>query len=271
MFTRISVSSLPPLTVTAARLTLAALLLLPLMRLAGQRLPRGWLQWRWILLAALFGYALPFALISWGQVAVNAGLTAIFMAVMPLATLGIAHLLTDDEKLNGWKLAGVLLGLLGVIILMGVDALTHLGGETLREIAILGGALCYAINAIVTKKLTAAPRLSMMSALLLSASLIMLPPALLLDRPWTLTADTAALLSIVALAILPTALATLIILVLVDRQGASFLSQINFMVPVFGMVFGSLLLAEEFPANAYAALIVILAGVALSRRGSRST
>jgi len=269
MFTNISVAEIPPLTVAAGRLFLALLILYPIMRLAGQRLPPPGAIWLTIFAAALFGNALPFSLISWGQVRVEAGLTGIFMAIMPLATIALAHVFTGDEKLNRWKVAGVLFGLLGVVVLMGPDSLATLGDQTIRQLAIIGGALCYAVNAILTKKLVTLPKRSMITALMLVASLQLVPISLALDQPWQLTPSAGAAAALLVLAIGPTALATLIILIIIDRQGASFLSQINFMVPVFGVLFGAVFLSERLSSNAYVALMIILSGVALSRWGNQ--
>ena len=162
--TSIGVRDIPPISLAAGRLLLAFLMLYPLMRLNGQRMPAMGPIWIALLGSGLFGNALPFALISWGQVTVQAGLTAIFMAVMPLATILLAHVFTDDEKLDRWKVLGVLFGLLGVIVLMGFSALNSLGDDLLRQSAILAAAVCYAINAIITRKLTKLPRWSAMTA-----------------------------------------------------------------------------------------------------------
>ena len=224
-------------------------------------------MWVTIAASALFGNALPFALISWGQVQVEAGLAAIFMAVMPLATIALAHVATPDERMNRWNLAGVLGGLGGIVILMGPATLGALGEETLRQAAILGGALCYAINAIVTRRLVGLPRRGLIAALMLAATLWLLPFALALETPWRLRPEAGSLLALLALAIGPTAVATLLVLVIVARRGASFFAQINFLVPPAGLAFGIVLLGERPGANAWVALGVILAALALSRRG----
>lgn len=264
-FTRIAVAELPPLTIASGRLLLAFLMLYPLMRLQGQRMPTMGSVWLAIVGAAFFGNALPFTLISWGQVRVEAGLTAIFMAVMPLATILLAHVLTDDEKLTRWKLIGVLFGLSGVIVLMGVSVLNALGEDLLRQGAILASALSYSVNALITRKLTQLPRWSAMTALMFASTILLLPICLLLDIPWQLRPSWDAMNALLALAVGPTAIATVMILVIISRQGVSFLSLINFMVPVFGMIAGVLMLGERLPANAYVALGIILVGVALSR------
>ena len=266
--TNISVAELPPLTVVAARLFLAFLILYPLMRFYKTRMPAIGPIWWPLFASGFFGNALPFGLISWGQVRVEAGLTAIFMAAMPLATLVLAHLFTSDEKLDRYKFTGVIFGLIGVMVLMGWNNLSQLGDQTLRQLAILGGALCYAVNAIITKKITHLPKWSAMTALMFASSIMMVPVSLAFDQPWTFQPSADALLALLALAIGPTAMATVLILIIIERQGASFLSQINFMVPVFGMFFGVVFLSEVLPANAYIALVIILFGIALSRYGS---
>ena len=266
--TNISVAELPPLTVVAARLFLAFLILYPLMRFYKTRMPAIGTIWWPLFASGFFGNALPFGLISWGQVRVEAGLTAIFMAAMPLATLVLAHLFTSDEKLDRYKFTGVIFGLIGVMVLMGWNNLSQLGDQTLRQLAILAGALCYAVNAIITKKITHLPKWSAMTALMFASSIMMVPVSLAFEQPWTFQPSADALLALLALAIGPTAMATVLILIIIERQGASFLSQINFMVPVFGMFFGVVFLSEILPANAYIALVIILSGIALSRYGS---
>jgi len=233
-----------------------------------QPLPRGSRYWILIFAASLFGSTLPFALITWGQVEVDAGLTAILMAVMPLITILLAHFVTLDERMNRYKLIGVLTGLAGVVVLIGWDKLGQLGDEMMRQYAIALGAVCYAINALVTKHLTDLPRYPMSAALLLAASVMLVPASLITDRPWQLHWSGEAAWSILALALVPTALATLLLLSIVGRQGASFLSQINFMVPLFGVFFGAIILGEVLAPIAWIALLMILLGIAISRRGN---
>ena len=268
IFTDISVSYLPPFTVATTRLIIAFGLMYVVMKIARQSLPDGGRVWLYIVLSAATGNAIPFVLISWGQVKVEAGLTAIFMAVMPLATIVIANLFTDDEKLNRWKFAGVICGVAGIVVLIGPAALSQVGENTLRQLAILSAALCYAINAVITRKLTSLPRLPMITAILMSASAMLIIPTLIVDQPWQLRYEATPMIAVTLLAIGPTAFATWLILTIIDRQGASFMSQINFMVPLFGVALGSIFLHERLAINAYFALLIILCALALSRRGA---
>lgn len=271
ILTNVAVQSVAPLTVATSRLLLASLVLFPLMRLSGHRLPALGRVWIFIVAAAMFGNSIPFALISWGQVKVDAGLTAILMAVMPLMTVILAHITTIDEKMNRYKLLGVLCGLLGVVVLMGWEQLGPLGDSMLRQYAIALAALCYAINAIITKHLTAIPRLPMICALMLVATALLLPFALWIDQPWNTTLELNATAAIIVLALGPTALATLIILNIINRQGASFLSQINFLVPLSGVLMARVFLNETLPTSAWVALFIIMVGIGLSRLGNNSS
>ena len=106
LFIKLGVDTVPALTVTAGRLILAAVLLAAVAYHAGQTMPRGARLWGLITLAALFGNALPFSLIAWGEEAIDSGLAAILMAVMPLTTVLLAHVFTRDEKLTVGKAAG---------------------------------------------------------------------------------------------------------------------------------------------------------------------
>lgn len=271
IFTNISVRDFPPLTVAAGRLFIALLIIYPVMRIKKQQLPAPGKIWVYIFLSALLGNALPFALISWGQIKVEASLAAIFMAIMPLATIVLAQFLTDDERINRWKLIAVMLGFVGIVVLMGFDSLSDLGGETLRQLAILLAAVCYALNAIVTRKLTSLPKYSMATALMIAACVLIVPFSLALDQPLSLSPGVSSFMAILALAIGPTAIATMLILIIIDRSGATFLSQINFMVPLFGVAFGTVLLHEKLSANAYWALAIIILALAISRYGQRKT
>lgn len=269
LFTNLAVESIPPFTVVASRIALAAVVIVAWLIFRGEGLPRGGV-WGWIVASALFGNAIPFSLISWGQQEVDAGLTAIFMAVMPLTTVVLAHFVTDDEKLNRWTFTGVWFGLAGVVVLMGWQALSAVGDNVWYQLAILLGAMCYAVNALITRKLTHLSKWSMSAGLLLAATGLTVPLALLFESPWQQSPSASSIYAVFALAAGPTALATWLILVIIGRQGASFLSQINFMVPMFGVFFGAVFLHERLPANAWAALSIILVGVALARKGGRA-
>lgn len=265
MMTKVAVVDVPPATIAIARIAIGGVMLFFVMLFYKQTLRSLLPHWKMITLAGFFGTALPFFLISWGQEKVDAGLTAILMAVMPLITLVLAHFFTNDEKLNVFKIIGFCLGLFGVAVLIGFDKLASFGEEAIRSYAIMLAACSYAVHAILSKHLTGAPRYAVSSAVLLVSVFILLPIVLYLDTPWSLSISSSSWWMLILLGIFPTGIGMLMLFAIIERQGAGFLSQINFLVPVFGVLWAIALINETLPPNALAALIIILAGVAIAR------
>ena len=266
MMTGLAMDALTPGMWVALRLGLASLVLLAVMAASGHRFPRGAIWWP-ILGSAFFGHTLPFSLISWGQQVVDSGLAAIMMATMPLFVLLLAQLFTRDEKPNRYATAGFMMALVGVVILIGPGRLLSLSGSVERELAIVTAALAFGVNAIITKQLTGLAWQTMVASFLVASFVLSLPLAFL--QAQDLTQVGADVWQVVAYtAVMPTALGSVLILVVVRRAGASFLSQLNFIVPIVGVVLGVTVMGESLSASAIAALAVILAGLALSQRRS---
>lgn len=268
-FIKLGVETIPAATTTFLRLVVASLIMVAIALWQRDPWPGGGRLWTVILLASLTGNALPFTLISWGEERIDSGLAAILMGVMPLTTMVIAHVLTSDDRLTPGKLAGVALGLCGLVILIGPARLTSLGGDVIRELAVAAAAVSYGVNANVTRSLTGAPRYSTIALVMMVSALIMAPISLVADQPWTLQPSPSSIFAIVMLGIFQTAIGTVILFLLVRRQGASFFSQINFLVPISGVIWGAAVLSERPAVSAVVALAVILAGVAVARMGQR--
>lgn len=267
LLTKIAVSHLPPPLVVSGRLTIAAVVLLGLVIAARRALPGLGRVWLYFLIMALLGNGLPFLLISWGQQRIASGLAGILMAVMPLATLLLAHYFVAGERLTRSKTAGFGLGFLGIVVLMGPEALTQLQGSgeaLLAELAVLGGALCYALNTIVARRrppcdawVTAAVVLTLAALLTAPLSVPMLPSPL---------PTTGALVAVLALGLVCTAAATVVYFQLIQLAGPTFLSLINYLIPLWAVVLGIVFLGERLEWNALAALLLILGGIGLSQR-----
>jgi len=233
--------------------------------MAGQERPKGLRIWLIIMGSAFFGNVVPFTLISWGELKVDSALAAILMAVMPLSTLILAHFFTNDEPLAKRKLLGIVVGFIGVVILIGPTALKELGAETLAQFAIIGGAICYSISTMFAKRLNGIPARSVAAGVMITSSIMVIPMSLIVDQPWNLSPDMLAVFSVIMLGLFATALGMLIIFKLIREQGASFLSMNNYMVPVFGVMWGALFLAERPTPESAVALVFILGGIAITR------
>ena len=265
---KVAVETAPVLTITSGRMIVASIFLLVAAKMTGQSMPFGLRTWGVIFLAGLFGNLLPFTLISWGEKGIDSSLAAILMGIMPLATIVLAHFFTKDEKANWYKWIGVCFGLCGLIVLIGFESLAGLGVELASQLALLAAAVCYSINALITKSLMHLPRRSLAAAVMSVATVSVLPVSLVIDQPWNLTISTPSALAIIVLGIFQTAIATLMMFAIIRNHGATFFSQINFLVPMFGVMWGAWLLAERPGLNAYAAMGLILIGLAIVRIGT---
>jgi drug/metabolite transporter (DMT)-like permease len=271
--TGIAVRGFTPATLVTARLAIAAPLLTALVLLRrGERFPAQRRFWLFSAALALAGNCVPFWLISFGQQRVDSGLAGILMGIMPLTTMVLAHFFVRGERLNGTKAAGFLLGFVGLIVLIGPAALLQLRGEgtaLLHQLAVLGGAVCYAINAIVARHRPPADPLIAAAGVMLMGSLLMLPVGGPAVRAELAGAPAGPLAALLALAVVATAIATVVFLKLVAVAGPSFTSFINYLIPVWALLMGMIFLGEEPAPATLLALVLILGGIGLSEVGNR--
>ena len=267
LFTKIAVAAMTPTSVVAGRLMLAAVVLGLVVAATRRRLGGGARAWLYFFAIALLGNCVPFWLISWGQQRIDSGLAGIFMAVMPITTLVLAHFFVRGERLNAAKTAGFALGFVGVIVLIGPDALLELRGTgtvLLYELAVLGAALLYAVNTILARRRPAGDSLAAAAAVMILASLIMVPAAVAGGTPWptSVGAETAAALGFLGIA--STAAATVVFFKLIALAGPTFVSLINYLIPVWAVAIGAIFLGERPEWAALGALAMILGGIGLS-------
>jgi drug/metabolite transporter (DMT)-like permease len=273
LFIKLTLESFPPTTLVASRVLIAACVLTAATRLRGLHLPTSVHVWRNYLLMGFVGNALPFTLISWGQIRVDSSITGVLMGVMPLVTLFLAHFFVPGERMTPRSALGFTLGFVGLVVLAGPDALIEIGDDSsglVRQAAILGGAVCYAVNTILAKRLATLDALVSSATVMWGATAIMLPIACWNDRPWTLDPSVGAIASAVWLGLGATALATIVYFVLVKRAGPTFLSLMNYMIPVVALLAGVLLLDEPLARTSMIGLALILGGLAISQLGSRA-
>jgi len=275
----LALDSLPPLWVAAARISLAAMLLVGVAYLTGERLPgfgaatqrRIWLH---CLGMGLFTNAIPFSLLSWGQQLVTSGFAGITMAVVPLFVLPLSHFLVPGERLSAARVVGFLTGFAGVVMLVGGDRLfssaAGTGGMMLvAQLACVGASCCYACGSIITRLCPPVSTLSFAAAGLLCASIAILPLAFIVHGVPT-SVSTASWGGVLFLALLPTGLATILLTIIIRRAGPPFLSIVNYQVPVWAVLIGVSILGEALPGHFVMALATILIGLAISQRLHRS-
>jgi drug/metabolite transporter (DMT)-like permease len=259
----VALMELQPLTVVLARVTLAALALNLLVRASGQRMPRSPRVWAAFLAMGALNNLIPFSLIFWGQTQIASGLASILNATTPLFTVVLAHLLTSDEKLTANRLAGVLVGLAGVVLLLGPELLGGLGLHVLAQLAVLGAALSYGFAAIFGRRFKGMPPLVTAAGQVSGTALLAAPIALLMDRPWTVAAPHLQTWgALLGLALLSTAVAYVIYFRLLATAGPTNLLLVTFLIPVSALLLGTTILGERLDLRHFGGMTLIGCGLA---------
>ncbi|MCR9114532.1 MAG: DMT family transporter, partial [Rhodobacteraceae bacterium] len=203
------------------------------------------------------------------QQSVASGFAGVCMAVVPLFVLPLAHVFVPGERMTLRRLTGFATGTAGVIILIGPGALASTGAEfeVLAKLACVGAAGCYAVGGIFTRLSPETDRLSLAAAILLLAAVLFTPYALWAEG-WPEEINLTALAALLYLGILPTGVAQIILVNVIRDAGPSFLSLVNYQVPIWSVIFGAVLLSEMLPPSLFLGLAMILGGVALSQLGA---
>jgi len=262
MFIKVALPTVPPFTIVFVRTALAGVVLYVVIRRRGRRMPQPGPIWGSFLIMGLFNGAIPYSLINWGEIHIEAGLGAIFNSLMPLFTVIFAHFATCDEQFSRKKGLGVLLGLAGVIVLMGTSALKGLGTHVLGQLAVAGAAASYAVAAIYGKRLGKDTPLVLAAGQMMGGALLIAPMMIFFDKPWTLSPDLPAVFCLMLLAVTNTALAYVLYYRLLAGLGATRLSLVTYIIPVSGVFWGWLVLGERLHWTAFVALGMILVSVA---------
>ena len=263
LFIKVAVHEIPPLTMAAARVTIAALILLVVLRLRKRALPKGRHMWLKFTIAGLFGNAMPFVLLNWGELYIDSALAAILNGTTPLFTLVIAHFFTDDDRLSTRKIIGAIIGFGGLLVLVAPSLFGGVEATTLGLLAVLLAAFCYGVNIVFTRTyLRGLPGLVAPAAQLSMASVLLIPVALLVDQPYQLAFPSLpAVSSLFALAIIGTGLAFIVYYRLLETTPASSMAMVTYLIPVFGIFLGVVVLNETLSWNAYVGCSLILIGV----------
>lgn len=257
LFVAVAVQEVPPFTLVLARVGIAAMVLVPIVYLVGYRLPGRLAQWRPFLVMAILNNVMPFTLMAYGQQRIASALAAVLNATTPLFTLIVARLVAG-EALTPSRLAGVLLGIAGVAVLMGPEALTANAASLVGMACLLGTALCYGFSALWMRRLREIPPLVTSAAQLTCSTLLMAPLAALADRFWQLPLPGApALLSVLGLALLATALAYIVFFRISATAGPANVMLVTLLIPVTATALGVVVLDEALTPNQVIGAVVI--------------
>jgi drug/metabolite transporter (DMT)-like permease len=264
LFNAIALRGFSPLTIVALRVGLGALCLWLIVLALRYPVPRAPSVWLRFLAMGILNNAIPFTLIVWGQQHIASGLAAILNATTPLFTVLLANLLLDDEKLTLPRLCGVVVGLFGVMLIVGSDALGAIGYHVWAEIAVLLASVSYAFASVVGRGFSTIPPMVTAAGQVTASSIVIAPLALIVEHPLAKAAPGAeAWGAALCLAVISTALAYSLYFSILKRSGATNIVLVTFLNAPSAVLLGSVFLGESMSAVAFAGLAAIGAGLAL--------
>jgi drug/metabolite transporter (DMT)-like permease len=263
-FIRLAVETIPPLTLVAVRVTIATVVLQLVMARQGAALPRRPLLWRNFAIQAAMNGILPFSLIAWGEERIDSGLAGVLNSTTPIFVFLITWAWTRHEAASLRQLAGTFLGLAGIVAIVGPAAVgAGLGGDVPAQLAIVAATICYAVAAIFGRNFAGlAPIVPAAGSTMVSA-LVMVPAALVIERPWTLPVPSLpSVLALTALGLFSTAGAFVVYFRLLGSLGSVGTASVAYLRAAVSVAIGILFLGELPGWRTGLGLVLVLVGVA---------
>ena len=261
-FIKVGVESIPPITFIAARTAIAAVVLLTVLRARRLTMPTDLSLWRRFLFQACLNSVFPFTLIAWAERFVDAGLATILNSSAPIFAFILAWFLASRQSASGQQLFGVISGMIGILLIVGVQALSGIGEQLTAQLAIVVATVCYAGAAIFGRTFHGLDPMLPATGSLLCGAIVLIPVSMLVDHPWTVVPSTRSIVALLCLSIFSTALALTIYFRLLQTLGAvGATSQAYLRVPI-GVAIGVVFLGESLPPTTWIGLLFVIAGVA---------
>ena len=270
LFIKVALVDLPPLTLIATRVGGAALLLSAVVVWRGYRFPRRREAWIALLVQAFLNAIVPWTILAWGQQYVDAALAAVLNSTSPIFVLVFTALVTRHETLGVARVLGVALGIGGVVLIVGVGALAGLGTQVAGQLACLFGAALYGCAAIYSKRFSHQPPSVTAAGTMWWSVLILVPAALWVDRPWTLSVSAQSAGAAMMLSIFCTGIALLLYFRLVNSIGSLGVASQAYLRSGLGVLLGIVLLGETLSPPVAIGLAATIAGVVLINMPGRN-
>ena len=263
LFIRIALDTIPPVTLIAVRVAIAAIFLLGVVALRGERLPQDRRTWGMLLIQSFLNSIGAWTVLAWGQQYVDSGLASVLNSTSPIFIFFITFFLTRHESVGLRKLLGACVGVVGVLLIVGPDVLSGLGRQLAAQGAIILGAVLYAGAAIYGKRFPHLSPTVVAAGTMIWATVCLVPLSLMLEQPWTLRPSAVSLASALALSIACTGIALLIYFRLVRTLGSMGVASQAYLRAGIGVLLGVVVLGETVTPLIGAGLLAAIAGVAL--------
>ena len=265
---KIATYSYEPITLALVRVIFASIPLLILCKISEIKIEAFNKNWNRYALIGLCNIAIPFVLIAIGTAKINSYLAAILMSTTPLSGSILAHFFTKDEKLSYLKSFGVLIGFSGIILLFFDKVIINNDNFIYALITILGSTF-YCIGGLLTLKLKDKKNENVTTSTTLWSVIFLLPLSLILEAPWNSSPTLASTLSLLYLGVIATGFAWLIRFRILTVNGLVFQTQVAYLIPIFGIIFGYFLMDEIITWKVIVSLVVILIGIYIFKKNNK--
>ena len=262
-FIEVMLEELTPLMAVFFRVSMGAAVLVAYATLQGERFPLDLSLWWKFLIMGVLNNVIPFCLIVWGQTHITGSITSILVAMTPIFTALIAHVLTQDERLATNKILGILVGFVGVVVLVSPTMSQGFSLRSYAQIAVLSAAICYALAGIWGRGLRQTSPLINAAGTVSCSSVVMIPVIVLFDEPLAVRVGVEAILAIGGIAVLSTALGYNLYFKILRSAGATNLLLVTFLAPVSALMLGMGLLGERVLLVSFYGMGIIFSGLIL--------
>jgi len=265
-FQAICLETLPVLTTVFGRVALAGVTLLALAFVMRERFPFDRKSLTEFAVLGLLRAALPMLCIVWAQTRIDSNVAGILNSTSVIFTAIVAHVLTTDDRLSRAKVLGITIGVLGIVVMIGFDALRGLGDNVLGQLMMLVATLSYGFAAVYGRRFKGTSHVVSAAGMLLAGALMVLPFAWLLEWPLSQAPSLRSLGALAAVALLSTALAFVVWFRLIQSAGPSNTSMVTLIVPFVSLALGATLLGEEVTGAKLIGLALILLGLVITQQ-----
>jgi len=265
---KIATYSYGPLTIAFLRIFFGAVPVVILCYIKKIQIEAFSKDWFWFASIGLINLVMPFFLIAYGVQKVQSNLAAILMASTPLSASVLAHFFIKNEKINLIKIMGIMIGFSGIVFLFSDDILIN-ENNFISAILILFGSTFYVIGGLLTLKISNKKNENVTASILIWGTIILMPISLFLEQPWNLSPRLDSTLSLIYLGVISTGIAWLLRFYILKHNGLVFQSQVAYLIPIFGVILGFLILKETITLKVIIALFAVIIGIYIVKKGNK--
>tara|TARA_S200000501_G_scaffold322686_1_gene318824 strand:+ start:3481 stop:4368 length:888 start_codon:yes stop_codon:yes gene_type:complete len=222
-------------------------------------------DWYWFMIIGIVNLVIPFFLISYGVKSVQSNLAAILMSTTPLSSTILGHFYTSNEKFNFIKTIGILVGFAGIVFLFSDNILID-QNNFLSALLILLGSTFYVVGGVLTLKISKKKNENVTGSILIWATLILFPLMCIFEMPWQIYPSIESSISVIYLGIVPTGIAWLLRFRILKKNGLIFQSQVSYLIPIFGIILGYIVLDELITDKVLISLFAVVIGIYFVRK-----